>query len=60
MQLILKFNGDIKDFQNALVSYDDNFNIFDSVFYQMDYEEEGTEGVHHTKYGDITIVFKED
>ena len=60
MQLILKFNGDIKDFQNALVSYDENFKIFDSVFYQMDYEEEGTEGVHHTKYGDITIVFKED
>lgn len=59
MQLILKFNGDIKDFQNALVSYDDNFNIFDNVFYQMDYEKDSNEGIHHTQYGDIIIIFKE-
>lgn len=60
MELTLKFNGTAENFQNALISYDENFNIFDSIFYQMDYEEEKIEGVHHTKYGDITIIFKED
>lgn len=60
MKLILEFDGNAEDFQNALISYDDNFNIFDNIFYQMDYEESGNEGIHHTKYGNITIIFKED
>lgn len=57
MKVILEFEGTgkkaLRDFEKALLEYDDNFDLIDSILWELDY---GTgESKHPTKYGDITI-----
>ena len=54
MRVVLEFDGtDISKFEEALNSDDDNFNLLDSIFWELDY---GTgKSIHRTKFGDITI-----
>lgn len=57
MKVILEFPGDsleaYKNFQWALDSKDEEFDILDSIYWEMDYGD--GESKHHTKFGDITI-----
>lgn len=54
MKVVLEFEGtDIVRFEDAMCSDDDNFSLFDSIFWELDYGE--GESVHRTEYGDITI-----
>lgn len=59
MKLILEFDGSVRDFEHALASKDGEFDLFDSIYYQMDYEDFGQVGVHETAVGDIKIIVKE-
>lgn len=57
MRVILEFNGttteDLKNFERAMCEKDENFNLLDSILWELDY---GTgESKHPTKYGTITI-----
>ena len=56
-RITLDFDGSISDFQKAFDSMDGSFNIGDSIFYVMDYDE--NTGVHNTEFGDIKITFTE-
>ena len=53
MKVISEFDGSEEDFKRAFDSMDNNFNINDSVFWEIDYGEDGS--IHHTEYGDIKI-----
>lgn len=59
MKVILEFDGSEEDFERAFDSMDDNFNINDSVFWEIDYgsssKETGDCSIHRTEYGDIKI-----
>ena len=53
MRVILEFNGDVKGFEDAICEQDDEFNFYDSLFWELDYGGSGS--FHRTKYGDIKI-----
>ena len=57
MRVILEFDGnsvdDLKNFEKALCEPDENFELIDSILWELDYGE--GESKHATKYGDITI-----
>ena len=55
MKVTLEFDGKVEDFERAFDAMDDQFNIGDSIFWELDYGD-GTDGVHHTEFGDIKIV----
>lgn len=55
MRVILQFNGEVEDFERAFDAMDDQFDIGDNIFYELDYGD-GTDGVHRTEFGDIEIV----
>ena len=59
MKVILEFDGSEEDFERAFDSMDDNFNINDSIFWEIDYGDNPDEGrghsLHRTQYGDIKI-----
>lgn len=59
MKVILEFDGSEEDFERAFDSMDDNFNINDSIFWEIDYGDNPDEGrgcsIHRTQYGDIRI-----
>lgn len=57
MKVILEFEGTgkkaLQKFEKALLEYDDQFDLIDSIIWELDY---GTgESEHPTKYGNITI-----
>lgn len=54
MKVILEFDGNEQDFERAFDSMDDQFNINDSVFWEIDYGGEGSN--HNTEYGNIHIT----
>lgn len=60
MKVILEFDGNSEDFERALDSMDENFNINDTIFWLLDYGVEPNkisgDCVHHTEYGDIKIT----
>lgn len=60
MKVILEFDGSEEDFERAFDSMDDQFNINDSVFWEIDYggNPDETRGcsLHRTEYGDIKIT----
>jgi len=53
MKVILEFEGSKAKFEKALLEYDDNFDLIDSILWELDYGK--GESKHPTKYGDITI-----
>lgn len=55
MQTILEFEGNTRDFEDALRYTDDGKTILDNIVYELNYGEGNT--VHHTPYGDIKIRF---
>ena len=57
MRVILEFDGDSEDFKMAFDAMDDQFDIGDSIFYQIDYDPNDV-GVHTTEYGDIEITIE--
>lgn len=59
MKIILEYCGDSEDFKKAMEAKDDQFDLFDSIYYQMDYEKMGDIGIHRTEYGDINIIIGE-
>ena len=59
MKVILEFDGTPDNFEKAFDAIDDQFDIHDNVFYQIDNEERNTTGIHHTDYGDILITVME-
>lgn len=64
MKVILEFNGSEEDFERAFDSMDDEFNINDSIFWEIDYGDNPDEGrgysLHRTEYGDIKITVERD
>lgn len=58
LKIIFEFDGDYQSFQNTISSKDDEFDLFDSIFWEMDYGE--GESFHSTEYGDIKIKYIED
>lgn len=64
MKVILEFNGSEEDFERAFDSMDDQFNINDSIFWEIDYGDnpDGERGysLHRTEYGDIKITVERD
>ena len=64
MKVILEFDGSEEDFERAFDSMDDQFNINDSVFWEIDYGSNPDEtrgySLHHTEYGDIKITVERD
>lgn len=59
MRVILECDGNDETFEKIFDSIDDEFNITDSIFYQIDYEQKGEVGIHHTEYGDIKITVED-
>lgn len=56
MKITLELNtSDTSTFEKAFDSIDDNFTITDSIYWLLDYGEDGETATHHTKYGDIKI-----
>lgn len=59
MKVVLEFDGSEEDFERAFDSMDDNFNINDSIFWEIDYGSNPDEirghSLHRTEYGDIKI-----
>ena len=56
MKVIMEFNGTVKDFQDAMCAMDEEFDLFDSIFYMMDYEPDDDEvNVHRTEFGTIQL-----
>ena len=57
MRVILEFEGAdseaLKNFEGALCSKDENFDLVDSILWELDYGE--GESKHPTPYGEITI-----
>lgn len=58
MKVILEFNGDVKGFEDAICEQDDEFNFYDSLFWELDYGADGS--LHRTKYGDIRIKVEDN
>ena len=58
MRVILEFDGGSEDFEMAFDAMDDQFNIGDSIFYQIDYDPNDV-GYHMTEHGDIRIAVEE-
>lgn len=57
MKVILEFDGTdteaLTNFEKALCERDENFDLVDSILWELDYGE--GESKHPTKYGAITI-----
>ena len=64
MKVILEFDGSEEDFERAFDGMDDQFNINDSVFWEIDYggnpDETRGYSIHRTEYGDIKITVERD
>ena len=60
MKVILEFDGSEEDFERAFDSMDDQFNINDSIFWEIDYGDGKGAGFHRTEYGDIKITVERD
>lgn len=70
MKVILEFDGSEEDFEHAFDSMDEQFNINDSIFWEIDYGESGrnlsrkesalAKSLHRTEYGDIKITVERD
>lgn len=59
MRVILEFDGEDEDFEQAFDAMDDQFDIGDSIYYEIDYGD-GEGGIHHTEFGDIKIMVERD
>lgn len=57
MRVILDFEGNdldaLRNFERAMNSNDDNFDLLDSILWELDYGD--GESTHKTKYGTIII-----
>ena len=57
MRVILEFEGNdadaIKNFEKAMFEMDEEFDLADSIIWELDYGD--GESKHPTKYGDIII-----
>lgn len=60
MKVILEFDGSEEDFERAFDSMDDQFNINDSIFWEIDYGDGKGAGFHNTEYGNIKITVERD
>lgn len=64
MKVVLEFNGSEEDFERAFDSMDEQFNINDSIFWEIDYGDNPDErrgySLHRTEYGDIKITVERD
>lgn len=58
VKVILDFDGTLTDFQRAICAMDDEFDFYDSLFWEMDYGGIGT--THNTPFGDIGITIESD
>lgn len=58
MIIELKFNGTIRDFENAICCMDNDFDFYDTLFWALDYG--GARSSHLTEFGEIEIKVKED
>lgn len=58
MTVELQFNGSITDFERAICAMDDQFDFYDSLFWELDYGGAGS--CHLTEFGEIKIKVKED
>lgn len=59
LKVELIFDGSQEDFETALGSMDEHFDLYDSIIYQLDYAERGDTGIHRTEVGDIKIIATE-
>lgn len=55
VRVILEFDGSEEDFERAFDSMDEQFNINDSIFWEIDYGSNSDHSLHRTEYGDIKI-----
>ena len=58
VKVTLDFDGTLTDFQNAICTIDNEFDFFDSLFWEMDYGGAGSK--HSTEFGDIGITVESD
>lgn len=56
MKVILEFDGSEEDFERAFDSMDDQFNINDSIFWEIDYGDGEGASFHNTEHGNIKIT----
>lgn len=59
MKVILECKGDREMWQNIFTAKDEEFEICDSIFYEMDYDPD-KRGIHRTEYGDMIISIIEE
>ena len=52
-KIVLEFEGEQADFERAVFEKDEDFDLLDSVVWELDYGEDGS--IHSTRYGDIKI-----
>lgn len=57
-RIILEYEGDVEDFERAMDSMDDNFELNDSIFYMLDYEPDLV-STHCTDHGVITLKYEQ-
>lgn len=60
MKVVLEFDGSEEDFERAFDSMDEQFNINDSIFWEIDYGDGEGAGFHNTEYGNIKITVERD
>ena len=58
-RIILEYDGDVKEFEKAIDSMDDNFGLNDSIFYMLDYEPNSV-NTHSTNHGCITLKYEQE
>lgn len=56
VRVILQFDGDITEFEKRIGSMDDEFDFYDSLYYQLDYGAKGEVGTHNG----INIIVEEN
>lgn len=61
VELSIKFEGDVKQFERALTTKDGSFSVIDSIIWELDNGEwRGKGSIHHTVHGDIQITVKKE
>lgn len=56
VKVILTYDGNANEFQEAIESMDDEFDFYDSLYYQLDYGAKGEVGTHNG----IDIIVEEN
>ena len=58
MKIVLEFDGNDIDFKDSIEAKEEEWDFFDSLYWEMDYGN-GEGSYHHTAYGDIFIKVEE-